>query len=82
MAVRIPEGRAVGGPDGIGLCIAEKGSFRGAVCHLRYSGGHQYCGTSRFKPSIIPKCLRFLVTNVSPSSIAIAATSESKTCRP
>jgi hypothetical protein len=24
MAVRIPEGRAVGGPDGIGRCIAEK----------------------------------------------------------
>jgi hypothetical protein len=42
----------------------------------------QYCGTSRFKPSIIPKCLRLLVTNVSPSSIAMAAMSESKTCRP
>ena len=46
------------------------------------AAAYQYCGTSRFKPSIIPKCLRFLVTNVSPSSIAIAATRESKTRRP
>ena len=46
------------------------------------AAAYQYCGTSRFKPSIIPKCLRFLVTNVSPSSMAMAATNESKTCRP
>ena len=43
------------------------------------SAADQYRGTARSKPSIIPKCLRFLVTNVRPSSIAVAATSESKT---
>jgi len=42
----------------------------------------QYVGNAKFKPLIIAKCLRFLVTSVRRSSIAVAATSESKTCRP
>ncbi len=46
------------------------------------SGAHQYSGTNRLRPSIIAKCLRFLLTSVRPSSIAVAATRESKTCKP
>ena len=46
------------------------------------AAAYQYCGTNRLKPSIMPKCRRFLVTSVRPSSIAVAAIGESKTCSP
>jgi hypothetical protein len=44
--------------------------------------GNQYWGIIRLKPSIMAKCRRLRVTSVRPSSIAIAATSESKTWSP
>jgi len=42
----------------------------------------QYRGTSSARPSIIVKCLRFLLTSAKPPLIAVAAISESKVRRP
>ena len=37
---------------------------RSSILNEGTAAADQYCGTSSFKPSIISKCVRFLVTNV------------------